>query len=285
MGDQNPPPPAAPPAPAPAPPAPAVQPPRPTQHPAVHREHPALTTPYLQGARTLNFGRMDSDCQTHSFIVQIEGQDTLSGVTYDTIQQMFTVDLPLNRADFIRMWKTLILKRTQDVYELERHVRSQNYVRLSRNISTPGPLSDLLYSLGQFRSAARGPIYQIEPPARAAQPPDWWNVDNAILSNWQLLAARAERVYTFREFPSPNDYDGKPLTLTRMQDIDGLRIVKAYTNEPKMSDALVRFVNDELFNDAHDVSFATCHLNMTGRMHVASMRYDYASSFITDRGY
>lgn len=57
-------------------------------------------------------------------------------------------DLPITGENFIRMWKTLILKRVQDVYEKEKHVRSDHYVRLDRSILTPAPLTDLLYALG-----------------------------------------------------------------------------------------------------------------------------------------
>ena len=66
------------------------------------------------------------------------------------VEQLGNADHPITQANFQRMWKTLILKRAQDVYEKEKHVRATNFVRIDRSMIMPSPLSDLLYSIGQF---------------------------------------------------------------------------------------------------------------------------------------
>ena len=78
--------------------------------------------------------------------------------------------LPITLKQFIRMWRTLILKRVQDVIEKQLLARPDHFVRLSRNIMLPAPCADLLYSLRQFHSNANGLIYNISQPARADPP-------------------------------------------------------------------------------------------------------------------
>lgn len=74
--------------------------------------------------------------QYYDFPVNITAQNTLSGRTYDQMLQIVNADLPITRDNFIRMWKTLILKRVQDVYGKEKHVRPANFIRLERSILT-----------------------------------------------------------------------------------------------------------------------------------------------------
>lgn len=227
----------------------------------------------------ISFGRLDSDAFVLDRVLQIATQDTLSERVFRQMEQLSHVDLPITLDDFQRMWKTLILKRVQDVYEREKMIRADHYIRLSRNIPIPAPLGDLLYSIGQLRSAVDGVIYHTIPPARAAAPPNWWTVDIPIVQNWSLLAGRMHEQYMFREFPPITDYDNKPMLLTSMQDHNGFRSVKAFTNEVKPNDAYVRFMNDELYAVDARVNFNSSHLRIVEALEPTSTRGVYVASY------
>lgn len=161
-----------------------------------------------------DFGRLDSDYTVVDHAVDINGQDTLPGMVYDQMSQLTTIDLPIDRPGFIRVWKTLILKRLQDVFEQEKRVRAQHFVRLARNQLLPAPLADLLHSLGSFHSPATGVIHHMTPPAQAAAPENWWNVDNVLFVNWLLSINRMKHLFAMKEFPMINDYETRPIMLT-----------------------------------------------------------------------
>ncbi|KAL1447175.1 hypothetical protein WDU94_015608, partial [Cyamophila willieti] len=73
-------------------------------------------------------------------------------------RQLTTVELDINEDNFIRMWKTLLLKRAQDVHERAKHVRPANHIRLSSQIICPAPLADLAYS---FESQPSDTSYRV----------------------------------------------------------------------------------------------------------------------------
>lgn len=118
--------------------------------------------------------------------------------------------LPINRADFILMWKTLLLKLSQDVYEQEKHQRAPNFVRLVRNVLLPAPLADL-FSIGQHHSAARGYIYNVVPPVKPNEPPAWWEIDAQILIHFQTAIHCMKSLYMMKEYPLMSDNEYKPL--------------------------------------------------------------------------
>lgn len=128
---------------------------------SAHTATPSI--PFLGGQLLLNFGRLDSTYRRVNISLSIENQDSVARATYLQIEQLCAVGLPLTENQFIRMWKTLILKRSQDVYEQEKHTRAQDYVRVMRNLPVPGPLADLLYSIGQLHSRTLGTIFDIVP--------------------------------------------------------------------------------------------------------------------------
>jgi hypothetical protein len=227
---------------------------------------------------TLDFGRLDRDYFIRDIQVDIENQNALAAATYDQLLQLTMVELPITRADFIRMWKTLILKRVQDVYESEKCQRANHFVRLIRNILLPAPLADLLYSLGSFDDPTSGITYHVNPPDQPAVPQPWWTVDPAILATWITMTHRMAPFFTMKEFPSVRDYDGRPLMLTAIQDANNLRSVKALTNQPTPADGLIRFVNDNLF--LNGAQYEYCHLRMTEPMLLAHVRYDYLRDYV-----
>ncbi|KAF6198239.1 hypothetical protein GE061_007986 [Apolygus lucorum] len=119
--------------------------------------------PFLQGSNLLDFGRMDRNYTVLDYVVIIDNQNAVATATFYQLVQLAVVDLPLLLEDFIRMWKTLILRRVHDVYEMEKKRRPDHFVRLARNIQVPAPLGDFLYSLGQLRSPVDGATHDIIP--------------------------------------------------------------------------------------------------------------------------
>ena len=227
----------------PPPPLPAAAP----TAPSSKLSHPAILS--LSGTMFSFFGRQANTYLTYDYAVQIAGQNTISSMTYDQLEQLVNADLPINRDDFIHMWKTIILKRCQDIFEKKKYTRADHFARIDRTILTPAPLSDFLYSVGSFSSVARGIHIHMTPPAHAAPAPNWWTADNGILTNWNFLCHRMKALYTFRDYPSPTDFESRPLALLTILDKqdNAVRSVHSYTNEPSASDAYVRFCHDELF--------------------------------------
>lgn len=248
------------------------------QHPARHQ--PMMNIPSLNGPHTLMFGRLDSDYHIQDRIVQIDGQQTLPTLVYNQMEQLVSIQLPLNLNEFIRVWRTILLKRVQDVYEREKSVRPEHYVRVARNISLPAPLADLCYSLGRFHSRYNGVIYDVVQPARAAAPPAWWNVDQDLIARWALTMGRFSHLYTMREFPSPVDFDNKPMILTSMRVNNRIKSVKAFTGESSMHDAYIRTVNDELFDNPAQIAYENCHLRIVEEIDWQTIQAQYVAGYV-----
>lgn len=256
----------------------------PRQPPQPQRTTPAqssLSIPFLTGANSLSFGRTDSDYHTVDLVINIDAQETLPGLVYDQIIQLTSIDLPLTRGMFIQMWKTILLKRVQDVIEKQRLARPNHFIRLGRNLELPAPLADLVYSIGRFHSHATGVVYDIAQPPRADPAPAYWDVDPLIVTFWQQSMARMRQAYTMREYPSPSEFDNRPLGLTTIQTANQLRSVRAYTNETSANDALIRFVNDDLYVEHNHFTFDTSHLSVVDRLELASTRARYISCYTT----
>lgn len=247
--------------------------------PAASNPIPAMNNPRVASL----FNRMDRDARRVEHVVNIDGQNTLSGETYDQLQQLSTTPLPITRDEFIRMWKTLMLKRVQDVYEQEYLTRPENYIRINRGILMPAPLADALHALGSFDSTHTGRLHNIVQPARAANPENFWNVDNAIVRRWIQTVNYAERAYVMKEYPSQRETTGRPIVLTYRQTRGQRTRIQALTNEPTLSDGFLRLVNDDLFA-AHDrYTVDNCALNMTMEMNEANIRGKYIAGYVTQR--
>lgn len=262
-------------------PAPAPKPAPPTKPPKAETMiQPAQSLPVLKSVHMMSFGRMDSDYRVRILTINIDEQDTLSGATYDQLLQLTTVDLPLTRNQFIQVWKTLLLKRVQDIIEKQTFSRPDHFVRISRNIPLPAPLADLLYSLGQFHSKTNGTIFRITQPARATPPPPYWNADGALLFQWQIMMGRLSKAYVMREYPPPTDWENKAILVTSINDDGDLRSVKSFNNEPTMADAFIRFANDNLFQE--QIPYIDCYLRIVEGQYRPTIVGDYVRSYVTD---
>lgn len=251
-----------------------------SHNPPQNASRPGMNIPYLSGHNLMMLGRRDSDYRTRRFALQVAGQDTLSGATYDQLEQLVSVALPINRDNFIRVWKTLMLKRAQDVLERETHVRPAGYIRISGSIIIPGPLADLLYSIGRFHSSSRGFIYEVAPPDLDNPPAGWQVMDPAIFATFQQTCHRMKHLFLMKEFPMASEFDGKPLVLTRALDANNLRSVKAYTNEPTPADCLITLVNDALFLDGNNITFDEFSLILAQGLDRMSVAYEYIGSYV-----
>lgn len=227
------------------------------------------------------FNRMDRDQRFVQHTVNIDAQNTLSGETYDQLQRIATTTLPITRDNFIRMWKTLFLKRTQDVYEQQYDTRPDHYVRVSRSITGPATLMDILHSIGQYFSPATGRLHFIEQPARAAQPENWWTVEATVLRDWTATIRYMEKSYVMKEYPSQRETEARPIVLTYRLDVGALMQIKALTNEPRLSDAYLRMVNDDLFAQHARFTVANCALNMTAPLRPTTIRGQYIAGYVT----
>lgn len=256
---------------------PTPQPPPPRQGPTTTIRIPSLNSPHM----SLSFGRLDSDYTVVEHVLSIDNQDTLSGLTYDQLAQLLTIDPAINRNDFIRMWKSLILKRTHDVFAKVNGIQPPNYIPIHRGISLPGPLADLLHGLGVLHSDHTGHYHTIVSPPRPNQnPPNWWNIDLNIIRDWNQTMSRLPDLYTLKQFPNQGDYEQRPLMLTNIVDEEDLRVIHAWTNEPKPIDALTRMVNDDLFAAHPYITSANSSLTMTPATLVSMVRTGYIGSYV-----
>lgn len=240
----------------------------------------APSIPAFRGSLLLDFGRLDSTYHRIDLPVSIANQVSVAHATYQQMEQLCSMALPLDQDTFARMWKTLILKRVQDIFEHEKHRRSEHFIRVMRNLPIPAPLADLLYALGQHHSRALGTIYDMVPPARAAVPEPWWIMDPNILDHWCLLCARMSKLYMMKEFPAPSEYKDRALAMTSIHDDGPLRSVKSLTNEPTPADGYLRFINDEIL--VNPFPFANSQLRIVEGLERRSILYSYVGAYVLD---
>lgn len=233
----------------------------------------------MRGQLLLDFGRLDSTYRRHDLIVNVDAQISVAQATYQQLEQLSAIALPMDEANFVRMWRTLILKRVQDVFELEKHRRAEHFIRVMPNLPVPAPLADLLYSLGQLHSRALGTVFDMVPPARPAVPQPWWTLDNQVLDHWCLLTARMSTLYMMKEFPAKNEFKDRAIGMTSILDAANVRSVKSLTNEPTAADGFIRFVNDELFTNPFP--FANSDLRIVEGLERESILRTYAGVYVT----
>ncbi|KAK6616793.1 hypothetical protein RUM43_015060 [Polyplax serrata] len=121
------------------------------------------------------------------------------------LQTLVTVQLDVTEQDFIRMCKTLLLKRVQDVYKRERNVRPEYHVRLARTIIMLSPWAELLYAIGVYYSAACGIFVHIVQPPPPAEPEPWWTVDPVFVMKLNKEMGRLQHLsHYLQELPPSN---------------------------------------------------------------------------------
>ena len=78
--------------------------------------------------------------------ITVNPSETTAFITniYEQQEQLCSNALPLTVDEYVRMIKTIILKRVQDIHEKCFNQRAPNFMRLYRNIIVPKPVYDLL---------------------------------------------------------------------------------------------------------------------------------------------
>lgn len=240
-----------------------------------------IKTPHVDAL----FGRAVPDYTVVDHTARIGNQTTIPGMVYDTLTELSPLAPPLTKAEFTKMWRTLILRRVQDIYDNEKCVRPNHHVKIGRTIKLPAPLADLLYSLGHFDSVATGHRHHVIPPVMEATPANWWNKDDAVIGNWITFCDRMESFYQMREYPAVSTAVDKPMMLCTRSDQAmnvpvGTVRVNAVTNEPNPAEALVFSLHDPIFDEDPHFSYANTALTMTPQLYLTNMRMQYVESYI-----
>lgn len=269
-------------------PAPVQLPPQPPQ--PIVRQH-AQTASSAQHPEALarlplyrlTFGLLDSTYQNQQLIVDINNQTTVFEATYQQLYQLTTLEPPITQDQFVRMCRTLLLKRVQDIYEKSTRTRAPNYVQIDRRIHVPAPIGDLLNVLGKYHSTRDGVIYVSTPPERpAAAPENWWAIDNDILARYCLFIGRMYNVYTMYEFPMPTDFDNRPICRTSINNHpDDYRSVRSCDSGTSPNDGFLRFLNDDLFAVNDLINYETASLLLVSQKHRPTVLRVYVQSYIT----
>lgn len=227
----------------------------------------------------LDFGSTRSDYHRVDMTLVVAGQDTVSSAVWRQLQHLETRDIGITEAVFIKLWKTFMLKRAQDLFQSEKNRRADNFVRFYTNLPVPKPLYDLLCALGQCYDNTNGVTYDIIPPARSQQNPQaWYTLTAADLNTWIQEMRRYERVYEMCEFPQRSDFEGRALQRLAYDDNNALRQVKARSTIVRPSDTLITLMHDQLFEPMP--TYNECHIVCTDQLHRESVIASYVSSFV-----
>lgn len=230
-------------------------------------------------AMKLQLGRMDSDYHVTNIIFNVDNHDRIAGRTFDQLEDLCVAAPTITRPDYIRMWKTIVLARLHHIYEGEKKVRPQHYIRLASSIEIPRTLGDLLYAIGQFHSTVTGRVFDVVPPPHPQAPPDYYNVDANIVHQWSTFHARMRTDYLMTEMPKRFQFAGTPLMLAMPFEANNMVRVKAVTNEPQISDALLRLMHEANLL-APVMPFVDCHLTMTEAMYQPALVGQYVGSYV-----
>ncbi|KAL7303404.1 hypothetical protein TKK_0004589 [Trichogramma kaykai] len=253
---------------------------------------PAFALPYLEenALRKKQFCALHSDGYSSGHRLDIAGQSSLPKAVYEQLYALNEcVDYSMTLAEFTMMWRTLLLKRAQDVQEKSTKVRvGVKKVGIDSSILVPAPLHDLLASLGEFSSPSLGCTYYTSAPigTSTGQPNwNWLTVNAEVLQNWCRVMASMKHQYAMREFPEAEDYRGKSIILTQRSPHNGSigqTSVRSYTNELRPEDGFVHLVNDSLYATP-PTQLHNCHFTVISRVYEASIRADYVGSYVLDR--
>ena len=193
-----------------------------------------------------------SDYTIRDLRVNIDATESLAKETYAKMTLLTFFDLPINEAGFVRMWKTLVLKRCQDIFKMAKCIRPEHYLhRLSTwSILVPAPLAELLYSLGTFNDVHRGIVYHMVPPEKGASAPNWWTVDLDLLQNFlRTMMCIQDLEFPVKEFPSPLDYKGRAIARTTNSFRNEMysEVGSIYSSTP--SDGMIGVLKPDLFEN------------------------------------
>lgn len=224
-----------------------------------------------------HLGRTDSVRHATTIAVNVNGWNDFPGRCYDLLVTMSVAELPITRDNFIRVSKTLLLKRLMDVHEMVHTTRPDHYVRISRHVGLPAPIADTLHSIGYYLSPSSGAYFMPAVPARAAQPEPFWTVDTALMDQWVNTIAQLESSYMMREYPSPSDTGFRPWISARLETHNATRRVMIHNTETSLADAFSRLVNDDVFTGQPENMTQTIGIDF---VEMSTLRSEYMRSYV-----
>lgn len=228
----------------------------------------------------LGFGRLDTDNRIREHVVEIDDQEFLPRATWRQLNLLVIDDLPINEADFVRMWKTLIFKRVLDVYEQQNKTHPDGTdFSWHHRIRVPAPLGDLLYSLGSYFDEVEGVSHRIIPPPSPPVPEPWRTLDLKVLRGWLTMVDQLSSAFLMKEYPPMAQCKGTALIHCTIQDnaVRGTRCIKSRFKGPTAIDAYIRFLNDELFGDPYEP--IECAFTMTESMNRSRVTAGYLDRY------
>ena len=107
------------------------------------------------------------------------------------------------------------------------------YLDVTSRSKWVGEADNLLAALGRGFNHHDSHHYYMTPVAQPnANPPNWCQIDNGILTNYQQFSRRMSPLYQHVEFLSSNDYDGRMIGCTRILVANGRSSVLSSTPAP-----------------------------------------------------
>lgn len=261
------------------PPAPSQPAPPPSTPQSTSNFQPALLSrPELK----LQFGRLNSTRRRITVNINPGLFERVFRTEYRVLVQTLggLIAPTITEDEYLRMSRTLVLKRLQDIVEFQSGIRPADAIRMARAVEVPMPTAELLYSLGPYFCDVNGKQYQLSyTPAPANNPPNWYTLDPAILSNYKLLMDQVTNRYMKTSFPKMSDITGQPTMFTVGLEQDGLKTIRASLNVPTPADAFLRFVHEEYYTNVVPV-FQDCDLVMTETLYVNDVIPTYVRSYV-----
>lgn len=176
-------------------------------------------------------------------------------------------------------------------------MRHPDRLDLPNTIVVPAPLADTLTAIGSFESNVTGHHHHIIPPKKTEKLKAYYAIDDEMFDEWAVLCHRCQHHYEMKAIPSETETDRRPLMLTfreeeTMADPDdenarittGYMRIKAYTNEPMQTEALMRLVCDELFapQAGNDFTVTNSAFYMTPRVRRNQIVSTYVGAYVLD---
>lgn len=210
---------------------------------------------------------------TVSHPVSIDNQNSLAKATWQFWSATYQRELPIGEDAFVRMWKTLILRHLQDIFERWSPCTADSPVPIYGTMPVPTPLADLLNALGIYEDRSTGMRHRVAAPTPPEElaPDSWWKLDGQVVRDWVLTNTAMQQfslgLVQQHEFGQGQaKFIDRPLMLTARQCDDevGTVTIKARAAGPRPEDALVRANSDELFENPYPVeecSIVMCSVN------------------------
>lgn len=187
----------------------------------------------------------------------------------------------INVDDYVRISRTFLLKRLQDVVEYQSGIRPPGALQLARGFDVLRPSAELLYALGPYFCDLDGKQYNLAIHPAGAVPENWRAIDNAILQNYRLLIDQVRNRYTLAPFPKMSEMQGHPLHFTVGQEEEQHKTVRSINNLPQPSDAFLRFVHEEFYVN-NIPAYNDCSLVMTENLLIDDVVNRYVRSYVNE---